>query len=357
LDAETARRHNDAGCALLDQLKIPAAIEQFRQALRLRSDFPEARMNLALALLTLGEFEEGWRHFEYPRTGPARHVGQVWSGEDLAGKTILLWAEGGLGNVIQFARYATLVAALGGKVILECQPALKRLLATVPGISQVINCPLAGGAGKGETPPPFHFHAPLTRLPRIFGTTLQNVPAQVPYVSADPTLVKHWGREMKRIKGLKVGIVWEAEQATWYGRQRSIPLEHFAALASVPGVSLVCLQKGFSGPTCGARSRTATFPLTILADLDGSRGAFMDTAAVMQHLDLVITADTSTAHLAGALGVPAWVALRTPGDWRWMLDREDSPWYPTLRLFRQRRRDDWQGVFERMAAELAGRVA
>src|SRR5215469_4096227 len=119
LGAESARPHNDAGCALLDQLKIPAAIDQFRQALRLRSDFPQARMNLALALLTLGEFEEGWRYFEYPRNGPPRHAGRVWGGEDLTGKTILLWAEGGLGNVIQFARYATLVAARGGHVVLE----------------------------------------------------------------------------------------------------------------------------------------------------------------------------------------------------------------------------------------------
>ena len=377
-----APAHNALGCILLEQNKAREACETFRKAIELWPDFNEAKSNLGRALLTLGQFPEGWHYFGYlNHTRIPRHVGRSleqllqsregqrdrWTegrrgkermdagakdngrmtkDKELFGKTVLLYGEGGLGNIIQFARYATLLAQRGARVVFESPACLVNLLKTVPGIDQVI--------ADGEVPPTYHFHASIMDLPRIFGTMLDTVPATIPYLSADPELVAEWRERLSHSNSAvsnqhsaisrRVGICWQAEQRTSYGRQRTIPLAHFAVLSQVPGVQLISLQKGWTG--------SAAFPLIHFPDLDETRGAFMDSAAIMKHLDLVITADTSIAHLAGALGVPVWVAVRHLPDWRWMLGRTDSPWYPTMRLFRQATPGVWREVFEAMAKEL-----
>jgi hypothetical protein len=203
---------------------------------------------------------------------------------------------------------------------------------------------------EGEELPPFDVHLPLLSLPFVFGTTLATIPAQVPYLELDSELIGFWNRELSYIRGFKVGINWQGNPKYRGDRHRSIPLAHFAALAAVPDVRLINLQKGFGTE----QLKDARFSVTALGgQVDEARGAFMDTAAVMKNLDLVVTSDTALAHLAGALGVPVWLALPYAPDWRWLLNREDSPWYPNMRLFRQATVSEWEPVFGRMAERLA----
>jgi hypothetical protein len=208
----------------------------------------------------------------------------------------------------------------------------------------------------GDPPPEFDLHVPLLSLPRLLGTTLESVPADGPYLDADPDLVETWRHRLGAYPGLKIGIAWQGNPKFRLDWVRSIPLAQFAPLADVPGVHLLSLQKGAGREQLAAPERR--FPVTDLGgQMDETTGAFMDTAAVMKNLDLVITSDTSIAHLAGALGVPVWVALNAVPDWRWLLNRDDSPWYPTMRLFRQTRPGHWEDVFHRMAEVLRERLA
>jgi hypothetical protein len=241
--------------------------------------------------------------------------------------------------MIQFIRYAALVKQQGGSVVVECPARMVPLFSTCPGIDRLV--------AEGEALPDFDVHAPLLSLPGLLGTTLETVPARVPYLTADPALVKRWGQELEGIEGLRVGIAWQGNPKHQWDRHRSIPLARFADLAAVPGVRLISLQ---TGP--GAEQAHRLPVADVLADLDAGPGAFADTAAVMEHLHLVVSADTAVAHLAGALALPAWVALSRIADWRWVEGREDSPWYPRLRLFRQEKLGEWQPVFERMAQEM-----
>lgn len=332
--------HSALGCILMEHGKPREAIDAFSEAVRLKGDFAQAHANLGLALLAWGDFERGWAEHEWRRRNPFYdRPAAAWRGEDLGGRTILLYGEGGLGNVIQFARYVPIVAKLGARVVVECQPALVSLLGSLPGAWRVV---AAGDAQANHSALGWDLHCPLMSVPAVLGTTLRTVPTQVPYVRPQPDRVARWGAFLTGVTGFRVGICWQGEQALSYRRNRSIPLSEFAPLAQVPGVRLISLQK--AGKVDG------NFPVTQLPGLDESGGAFMDTAAVMKNLDLVITCDTSIAHLAGALGVSVWVAFPFAADWRWMLDREDSPWYPTMRLFRQTRAGDWPGVFGRIAA-------
>jgi hypothetical protein len=227
------------------------------------------------------------------------------------------------------------------------QPPLVRLLARTPGIERLL--------AHGELVPEFDLHVPLLSLPRLFGTTLENVPVDVPYLDAEPELVETWHRRLASYPGFKIGIAWQGNPKFRLDRVRSIPLAEFEPLADVPGVHLLCLQKGLGREQLAAPQRR--FPVTDLSgQLDESTGAFVDTAAVMKNLDLVITSDTSIAHLAGVLGVPVWVALHDVPDWRWLLNRDDSPWYPTMRLFRQSSLGQWEDVFHRIAKALRERL-
>jgi hypothetical protein len=200
--------------------------------------------------------------------------------------------------------------------------------------------------------PPFDVHAPLLSLPQLFQTGLASIPAEVPYLRADPGLVEHWEHELTQWPGLRIGIAWQGNPRSADDPSRSLPLACFEPLARVPGVRLISLQKG---PGCEQIDRLAgRFPVTDLSPrLDEASGPFRDTVAVMKNLDLVVTSDTVIAHLAGALAVPVWVALPFVPEWRWLLDREDSPWYPTMRLFRQTKQGNWREVFEGIAYELS----
>jgi Flp pilus assembly protein TadD len=336
-----------AGSLRLRERKLQEAIAYYQQALLIKPDYAVAHKDLAMAWLRLGNFEQGWPEYEWRWKCPDVHCPTLaqprWDGGPLAGRTILLQAEQGLGDTLQFARYAPLVEQHGGKVLLTCQPALFRLLATCPGVDRLLT--------TGSPLPDFDVQAPLLSLPGIFRTDLATIPAQVPYLSADPELEHRWRRELELWPGFKIGIAWQGNPAHAQDRQRSLPLAHFEPLARLPGTQLFSLQVG-----PGAEQlQQIGFPVIDL----GSRfnpASFDDAAAAMMALDLVITVDSAIAHLAGALGLPVWVLLAYLPDWRWLLDREESPWYPTMRLFRQDEPGDWNGVVGRVVTVLAGRL-
>jgi hypothetical protein len=325
----------------------------FAEALRLRPDYPKARTNRALALLQTGDYEQGWREYEWRwRTDDftLRDFGRPrWDGSSLKGRVILLHAEQGLGDTLQFIRYAPLVQQRGGVVVVEAPPRLLPLLGRCPGIDRLV--------ARGAALPEFDVEAPLLSLPALFGTTAATIPAPIPYLSTDPQRGEHWSVELRALAEFKVGIAWQGSPTYRGDRQRSVPLRHFEPLARVPGVRLVNLQKGHGSEQL--ESVAANWGVVDLGPrLDEGAGAFEDTAAVMAQLDLVICSDTSVAHLAGALGVATWLALPLACDWRWGQKGETTPWYPAMRLFRQKHWGNWDEVFARMAAELhEGRTA
>ncbi len=326
-------------------------------ALALQPDHAAAEFELAMLNLSLGDFERGWSQYEsrfrVPALAiPARQFSAArWDGtQPLAGKTLLIHAEQGLGDTLQFCRYLPGLAARGATVVFEVMPALKALMGRLPGGIRVM--------ARGEPVPPFDYHCPLLSLPLAFDTVLATIPAQVPYLSADPVRVARWAPRVGGLTGLKVGIAWQGnpgvERLIW-ARGRSIPLAALAPLAALPSVSLVSLQKG---PGAEQLSEVA-FRHRILdlgPEFDGGPDAFIDAAAVMASLDLVICSDTSIAHLGGSLGRPVWTLLHASADWRWLLGRADSPWYPTMRLFRQSG-GGWEEVVGAVAAELASLAA
>jgi tetratricopeptide (TPR) repeat protein len=340
------------GIALLKQKMIASALDHFERALDLRPDYPEAHHNRAAALLLSENFPEGFAEYEwrfrskdYP---PFRPRWPVWNGEPLEGRTIVVCAEQGLGDTIQFVRYAGLLKNRAARVIVECPRVLRPILARTPGVE--------GWLSADEPAPAADFCVPLLSLPHRLGTTHDTIPARVPYVFADEKLVESWRARLEEWDGFKVGIAWQGNPKCPGDRFRSIPLGRFVALAALAGVRLVSLQKG-PGVEQLDEVREAWNVIDFGESLDAAGGAFMDTAAIMKNLDLVVTSDTATAHLAGALGVRTWVALPFMPDWRWLLERDDSPWYPTMRLFRQQQWGDWPEVFDRMARDLEALVA
>jgi tetratricopeptide (TPR) repeat protein len=350
LNPRYAAAHANLGSAYKGMGRPEEAAACYETALRYEPDSPSSHWNLALAWLQMGDFARGWREYEWrwkrPATPPRSLPRPRWDGAPLDGRTILLWSEQGLGDTIQFARYAALVRARGGRVVLECPAPLLAVFHTLTGIDELV--------AEATELPPFDCHAPLMSLPGLLGTTLATVPADVPYLRPDAGLAEAWGRRLKRLKGYKVGIAWQGNPHHKWDRWRSVLLTQFAPLAAVPRVRLVSLQDGPGTEQLAALA--GRFAVTPPGPEFGAAGALADTAAVIASLDLVVTVDTATTHLAGALGVPVWVPLPALVDWRWLLDRDDSPWYPTLRLFRQRSLGDWEPVFERMAAELRRRA-
>jgi Tfp pilus assembly protein PilF len=343
--------YNNLGVAQQKQGKLAESLASYGQSIRLQSDYAEAHLNRALAWLLAGEYEQGWPEFEWrfrcqDRTPPPCPP-PLWDGSLLQGQTVLLRAEQGLGDTLQFIRYAALLKQQGAAVVVECQQPLVRLLAGCPGIDQLL-------AQGNPLPEGLDCQAFLLSLPGLLGTTLASVPAPVPYLHADPRLVEHWAQQLRSVHAFRIGITWQGNLSYHSDRVRSIPLGQFAPLARLEGVQLVSLQKGPG--TEQLREVGDRFSVLDLGSrIDQTTGPFLDTAAVMKHLDLVVTCDTVIGHLAGALGVPVWVALPFVPDWRWLLHRDDSPWYPTVRLFRQTEPGDWPGVFERMAAEVSKR--
>jgi tetratricopeptide (TPR) repeat protein len=348
---DSAEAYSNLGTALQEQGKPARALACYQTSLRLQPDFAEAHYNLSLLLLSQQKLAAGWPEFawrqkckNYPRRAFAQ---PMWDGSPLRGRTLLVHAEQGFGDTLHFIRYLSHLRQQSGTIVFEVQPALVPLLRQ-SGFHEVI--------GNGTPLPRFDLHVPVLDLPRLFGTTLETIPTGVPYLAADPTLVEHWRGIHAQQQGLKVGLAWQGNRAYAFDRNRSIPLKEFAPLAGVDGLALVSLQKGEgSKQLAGLAERLRIHDLG--PQLDEQSGPFMDTAAVMKNLDLVITSDTVTAHLAGALGVRTWVALSAVPEWRWFLDREDSPWYPTMRLFRQRSPGNWPEVFDRMASELKSGLA
>jgi tetratricopeptide (TPR) repeat protein len=341
LQPEFADAHNNLGNVFRERLQFVDAEQCFRRAVQIRPDYADAHLNHAMVALLHADFTSGWPEYEWrlrrSEVTPRTFRAPGWDGSPLHGRAILLHAEQGLGDTLQFIRYAPLVKERGGQVIVECQPALLDVLATCPGIDLLL--------ASGQPLPAFDVQAPLLSLPGLFGTTLASLPADVPYLSADSARLAHWRRELSRFQGFKIGIVWQGSLVHRGDRQRSVPLTQFASLGRLEGVHLFSLQVG---PGCEQLTALGDrFPITDIG-IRFDPASFADAAAAVKSLDLVISVDTALAHLAGALAVPVWIALPFSPDWRWLLHREDSPWYPTLRLFRQRRLGDWEDVFDRL---------
>jgi hypothetical protein len=352
----------DRGRTLLGERRIDEAVAALQAAVVQCPEDPRAHTNLGEALLLSGDLPAGFAELEWRFRDPAAPPwwatlpGPLWDGQPLPpGTTLLLHAEQGLADTIQFARYAPLLAASGQRVLLLCQPPLCRLLRTLEGVDAVF--PLGD-----PRLPPFDAHAPLMSLPHLLGATLAAIPASVPYLYAEPRLIRRWREERAAAAAagtLNVGVAWEGCGDHAHDAQRWIPPAHFAPLAEIPGVRLLCLRdEAGRDQIAGFPGSDRVFNLAERRGAVGDEGAwFVDTASIMTHLDLVVTGDTVLAHLAGALGVPCWVALEFAADWRWLTDRADSPWYPTLRLFRQAAPGDWAGVFRTIATQLSAAAA
>ncbi len=323
-------------------------------------EYAEAHFSRSLAWLSNGDFERGWPEYEWrwkrPEYPDARIFPQpLWDGSELNGKRIYLHGEQGLGDTFQFIRYARIAKERGGYVIVGVQRPLLTLMQTLPYVDEVV--PLF------EHPTDFDIHAPLMSLPYILKTNIDTVPDEIPYIWANEQLIAQWAEKLSSDKNIKVGICWNGNSNYRTAALRavvaakSIPLKKFARLGQVEGVSIYSLQKE-TGMT-QLNELPEGFDLkTFGNDWDTDHGRFMDTVAIMKNLDLMITVDTSIAHLSAALGVPTWVFIPNPPDWRWMVNRDDSPWYPyNMRLFRQDEMDNWDPVMERVAQELEKFVA
>jgi tetratricopeptide (TPR) repeat protein len=335
------------GVALQNKQEINEAVSAYQKAIGLDPDYIDAHWNLSLAFLLSGRFREGWKEYEW-RLKKEDHIyherkftRHLWDGvSDISGRTILLHAEQGLGDTIQFIRYASLVAGRGARVVVECQKELKTLLQNVGGIHNVV--------AYGEQLPEFDIHCPLLSLPLLFDTTLETIPAGIPYINAGALSRERWRVKVQHDNARrKIGLVWAGSPTNTRGRYRSCPLETFSPLAGIDDITFYSLQKG------EASQQAKNPPKGMkLVDYTEEIHDFSDTAACIRNLDLIISVDTAVAHLAGAVGRPVWTLLPFNPDWRWMLHREDSPWYPTMRLFRQPSFGDWGSVMARVADEL-----
>lgn len=418
INPKSAESHNNIGGALKEKGEIDESLKHCKRALELKPELPSAHCNYASAMQLQGHFDEAIASYEkalgfqadlheallglgsvYAQSGRlqlARNcysralffntgnteamlyrgiIGLLagdyatafadyearwklpenasklvkaprWNGSQLNGQAVLLHAEQGLGDTLQFVRYAALVKQRGGKTVVACQKPLMPLLARMDSIDHLV--------AQGDKLPPFVSHVPLLSLPGVFETAVDDVPAEVPYLTADPDLVEKWREPITSLPGLKVGIAWQGNPDFKQDKFRSIALKHFAPIIESDGTSVISLQKGFGSEqiaelACGDQ-------LHEFDDLDAEEGAFMDTAAILSHLDLFITSDSAIAHLAGGLGVKTWLLLPYAPDWRWGLEASATGWYPTLHLYRQQAFLDWESVFEDVASDLRKRV-
>ena len=324
------------------------ALDAHERAITVAPEDAELRFNRALALLAAGDFARGWREYEWRwlRATP-RKRGPWWKGDAPGDRTILLHAEQGLGDTLQFLRYAPLVAAAGGCIMLEVQPELTRLCRGLLGIAQTVP------AGETNAELAFDVQCPLMSLPLLFGTTLETIPTPTPYLHPDPALVAAWGERLPHNGDLRVGLCWAGGRhaadtgARLIDQRRSLRLPQLAPLAGIAGLQFVSLQK--EQP---AQDFQQPSPVLDVLDPMPAVTDFADTAAIIANLDLVISVDTAVGHLAGAMGRPVWLLSRFDGCWRWLHGRDDSPWYPTMRLYRQERPLDWTGVLARLRRDL-----
>jgi tetratricopeptide (TPR) repeat protein len=349
----TAELHNNLGNSLCESGSIEAAVKHFEKSLLIDPELAEAHYGLAMALLLKGDYQRGFRENEWRwrckrlSAGARTFAKPLWDKTALEGRRILLHADGGFGDTIQLIRYVPLVAARGGRVIVQCQAPLVRLLGGFPGAERVI--------AISDALPEFDVHCPIGSLPWMLDTTIGNIPGPVPYIRSDPEATDRWAARIGRANELKVGIAWAGNPQHSKNRFRSMRFSQFRDLARVQNIRYFSLQKG------GASKEASGAPEGMdISDYTGELNDFADTAAFVANLDLVIAVDTSVAHLAGAMGKPTWALIPFAPDWRWLIGREDSPWYPTMRLFRQKSIGDWESAIERVAAALselaAGRI-
>lgn len=385
LRPDVAQLHNNLGSVLYDMMRYPEAIQCFERAIAILPAFPEAmcslcnsfyrdnqlkraidvglevirkwpewslpKFNVSLMLLLDGRFKEGWEmnevRWSVNELGAPRYDFNKprWDGSDLHGKTILLYGEQGFGDTIQFARYIPMVLARGGRIILGCQTEVVRLLQQMKGVENVFS--------SLDPATPFDVHCPLMSLPGVFGTDLSNIPSSPKYLQADPALAATWRERIPNDPNvLKIGLTWAGRPTHDNDRNRSIALAALAPLADVKGTWFCSLQKGPSAKEAKSPPNGMQ-----IADFSEQINDFADTAAVIEHLDMVISVDTAAAHLAAAMGKPTWILLPVVPDWRWLMDREDSPWYPTVRLFRQKKLLDWMPTIRRLTDELRQRIS
>ena len=346
LKPDHIKAHNNLGTVLQEQGKYDEAMEYYKRAISLKPDYAEAHMNSSFVLMLTGNLEDGWPEYEWrlhtkdriPRTFQQPR----WDGTPLNGRSIMVHAEQGLGDTIQFVRYLPTVQAKGGHVIFECQKNLFRLLKNNAGIDEIIE--KASTSGKNSH---FDVQVPLLSLPGLFGTKLDTIPSVIPYITVDPEPVKQWNTRIEHNGDFKIGIVWAGSPHHKNDRNRSCKLEDFAQLAEIPGLSFYSVQKG----PASAEAFNPPGGMKII-NLANEMNDFTDTAAIIVNLDLVISVDTAVAHLAGAIGKPVWNLLPFAPEWRWQLNQADSPWYPGMRLFRQTQLNDWEGVFKQVKKAL-----
>jgi hypothetical protein len=349
VNPKDARAFTNLSNILCGSGRYAEALESVERALAIDPEHAESHYARALLLLTLGDYAAGWVEYEWRLrmksvfSDPSRRFPMpLWDGRRMEGGSILLHGELAYGESLQFVRYARLVADRCGAVLFECMPPLKSLLARVDGVTRAV--------APEEALPPFDTHALISSLPRIFGTTLQNIPWSGPYIEADRNRVAAWRRvvDAEAPGQFKVGLVWSGNPKAANNRDRSLKFEMLAPLREIPGTALYSLQK--DAPHFGEQA-TRAFRIF---DHTKRLVDFSDTAALIRCLDLVITVDTAVAHLAGAMGAPVWVLLNRTADWRYHLERSDNPWYPGMRLFRQVREGEWAGVIENVAHALRG---
>ena len=351
LNPNFAFAHSNMGNALRSQGRLDEAIAAFEKAIELGPHLAVAHKNLGLTRLQKGEYRAGWPEYGWrwqaDGHSPRDYPKSLWKGEPLAGRTLLLYTEQGLGDAIQFVRFIPELAAPDVRIVLEVHPQLMGLMRSLDGVSAII-------PAWGEVPE-FDTYLPIMDIPGVLGLTPDTVPRKIPYLAAEPERVARW-RERIGEHGFKVGIAWEGFGGTPRKRLRSAALSCFAPLAEIDGVRLISLQKqGLGAPVDPLIERLGVESLG--PDFDSGPDAFLDTAAVMESLDLIVTIDTSVAHLAGALGRPVWIALTKVPDWRWKMEGRDSVWYPTAQLFRQTVDGEWPPVFSEIARELANLIS
>ena len=350
LDPDSIATLGSLGSYYLTQMRLEEARKCLDKAIALDPGFAGAYTNRAVLHLLQGNLEAGWREYDARFNSPdvVRRYGRrefsspMWDGRPIPGRTLLVYAEQGFGDSIQFCRYLPLVRQRVDHLVFESRPELVRLMHTLPGKIECV-------ARRDDFALPgihFDYQIPLMSLPRIFNTNLETIPAQIPYLNAEPELIKEWGQRI-RGHGRKVGLVWAGSPDHRRDRDRSLNPEQLIPLFQCREITFYSLQ---AGPA--ARQITAFPEGSNIIDLGTDISDFADTAAIIANLDLVISVDTSVAHLAGALGKPIWLLVYHPTEWRWLLDREDSPWYPTMRLFRQGSDRDWRPVLRRLIAEL-----
>lgn len=348
LAPEDADMRNNLGTALQEQGRLDQAAAHYQQALAIDPTLAEAHWNRGFLRLLSGDLAGGWPGYEWrwrwrdaPAHGPPS---PAWDGGALDGRTIVLHCEQGMGDGIQFVRYVPMVRDRGGHVLLRCPAPLVRLFAGVDGAGRIV--------AEGDPLPGGDCHAALLSLPGLFGTTLDTIPTAVPYLRPDPALIGAWRDRLAECRGLKVGVVWRGSPTHARDRGRSIPAALFGRCLDVPGITVVSLQQNAGADEISALGITGP-----LVDAGGALTDFAETAAVIANLDMVISVDTSVCHLAGAVGAPVWTLVPFAPDWRWLLEREDSPWYPTMRLIRQPKPGDWPSVMDRVRRYLGSRAS